>query len=263
MNEKKARHMLVIADLRGMETDRTLCLPGRPSSSTEWGPGQVRGCLRIKGGWHQRNNSRDCPPACIPIHLHSYASLQASVHRQTHVRVRTHTHEFICVSTLCPTWYLFVVSKRFELRQSAGAGLKKWGTGELRKPCCQFWGPVCEGDSGLVTRCGSAKYLQGLVRTGWNCGPAGSDCCLNYTSSTRCQPPRALHKSNLSRSQSLDVKFWVARIVSLSFENTSSWHRNTYLTVCKPSAANGDPLGTRKAEGEVAGYCKALWRRYF
>lgn len=204
MNEKKARHMLVIADLREMETDRTLCLPSRPSSSTEWAPGQVRGCLRTKGGWHLRNNSRDCPPAYIPTRLHLYASLQASVHRQTHVHVRTHTHKFICVSTLCPAWYLFVVSKCFELRQSAGGGLKKWGTGELRKPCCQFWGPVCEGDSDLVTRCGSAKYLQGLVRTGWSCGPAGSYCCLNYTSSTRCQPLVLCTKVTFQ-----DLKVWM------------------------------------------------------
>lgn len=35
MNEKKARHMLAIADLREMETDRTLGLRGQPSSSME------------------------------------------------------------------------------------------------------------------------------------------------------------------------------------------------------------------------------------
>lgn len=204
VNEKKARHMLVIADLREMETDRTLGLRGQPSSSMEWAPGQVRGCLRTKGGWHLRNNSRDCPLACIPTCLHLYASWRASVHRRMHVHVRTHTHEFICVSTLCPAWYLLVVSKRFELRQSAGGGLKEWGTGELRKPWCQFWGPVWEGNSGLVTRGGSGKCLQGLVRTGWNCGPTGSGCCLNYIFSTQCQPCVFCRKATFQ-----EIKVWM------------------------------------------------------
>lgn len=199
MNEKKARHMLLITDLREMETDRTLRLPGRPSSSTEWAPGQVRGCLRTKGGWHLRNNSRDCPPACIPYRLYLYASLQASVHRQMHVHVRTHSRIHLCIH-IVPC--LIPVRGKWTFWTEAISRGRSEKVGDWRAEKVLL--PILEASLWRRLRLGDKmRQCQVSTRVGKNrleLWPCRKWLLFKLYFLYSVSTPHALHKSNLSRS---------------------------------------------------------------